>query len=263
MKKSFILFLVINATVFYVGCQKARAQATESIELMQKEPEKVEAETVPYTIIEGYLLIRNGHLFLSESGKEQKLYRITGQENFQVYSSLFSLVKERVKENKGLKAVVWGEPGRFAQIIEEDIKYTDEGYLGSHESKAINFIDFAILRTEKTFDVPLKEIKTIDITSPAYAPIPLPTIPMIKSVQGEVVATYFNKVIPYIEIRDKATEKSVVIIIPSNIKVIKIMEGQLMGFSPKNIIKAGSKLEIWYEEKGDINTAQTITMLPE
>jgi hypothetical protein len=173
------------------------------------------------------------------------------------------LVKERAKENKGLKAVIWGEPGRFAGIIEEDIKYTDEGFVESHESKAINFIDFAILRIEKTYDVPLKEIKAIDITSPAYAPTLLPPVPIIKSIRGEVVATYFNKVIPYIEMRDKATKRSIVIIIPSNIKVIKIMEGQLMGFSPKNVIKTGGKLEVWYEEKGDINTAQTITMLPE
>ena len=268
MKRGIYFFLIISVALgFCIGFAdeglKSDGSTKETKELIKKEPERIKAEEVPYIIIEGYLIIRSGHLYLKESGKGQKLYRITGKENVQVYSSLLSLAKEKLKENKGVKAVIWGKVGRFAQITEEDIRYTESGQPKSRESRSINFAEFDIIRIDKTYDVPLKDIEKIKITSPEYMPMPLARIPQVKRIQGEVIGAYFNKVIPYIKIQDQTIKKPKVIIIPSNIKVLKVMEGQLMGFSPKGTIKPGVKLEVWYEEIGDINTAQTISILSE
>jgi len=202
MKKIFSFFLVITLTAFCL-IDKGNTQINSSKDNIKNPPEETEKlktkETAPI-VIKGHLLIEHNHLFLRES--EEKVYRIIDKDNPQVYASLLSLVKEKTKENKGLKAKLSGKAGPLGEILTRTIKYTKEGKVASKEGEKIPYIEFNVMGIEETGEVPLKEIKEIKIVYPAEVPEPAPIPLPLRRIRGKVTATHFDKVIPYIEIKD-------------------------------------------------------------
>lgn len=79
----------------------------------------------------------------------------------------------------------------------------------------------------------------------------------LKRIAGKVSKCNFKAVIPSIELKDKP---DLPIMIPGDVEAVKVMGGNLMAFKPKDAIKEGTEVEIWYEEKEGINTARIITI---
>lgn len=245
-----------KVNLFKIGCVFLPLFFTSALAFAQ-EPK---TEIIQLTSIEGDVFIRDDSPFLIDA--QNRLYKITPELNPQAYNSILSLTKDNESKGKGLKAQITGKPAKFHSIIEHSFKYKGE-QLDTKEATEIKFQDFDIVLIKSTAEAAFKkeEIKITSALPPP--PTPQPLAFMLKNIQGEITDTHFDKVIPYIEIKGKDAQKAIAILIPSNTQAIKVVEGQLMNFTPKNVIKEGTKLEIWYEEQGDLNLAKIITILPD
>lgn len=217
-------------------------------------------EIIRLITIEGDVFIKEGSFFLMDN--EGRVYKITAEINPNIYNSLLSLTKEGESKNKGLRAQIIGRPGKFHSVIEHSFKYKED-QIESKEARETKFQDFDIVLIKNTTETALRKEEFKISSVSALPPTPQTLPPLLKNIQGKVITTHFDKVIPYVEIKAEKADKAKVILIPSNIQVIKVVEGQLMSLTPKNVIKEGVRLEIWYEEEGEINLAKVITLLPE
>lgn len=221
--------------------------------------EGVTKEAPLVTQIDGHLLINENYLYLNEINQEPlRVYRIIETANPQLYSLLFSLVKEKMQKNKGIRAILLGRAGETAQYIKSDTAYSD-GSPVLIESKALTFTSFEVSRIKRVSEVPLADVAEIKMTSlPATLPIEIPKKSI--HIKGKIIATHFRSVIPRIEIQGENSNKPTVVIIPFHVKAQKVIEGQMMNLSPKGQLKVGSTIEIWYQEKGIMNIAQMIIL---
>ena len=144
--KTIIIILLLTTVFFFLGmgywvlwAQNVTSGPEEEGRTIK---EKV-AKEVPFAgKIDGHLLINENSLYLREINQEpQRLYRIIETANPQLYSWLFSLVKEKMQKNEGVRAILLGKAGETGQDIKSDTIYSD-GSPASIEIKELNFICF-------------------------------------------------------------------------------------------------------------------------
>lgn len=80
----------------------------------------------------------------------------------------------------------------------------------------------------------------------------------LKKITGKVSKCNFKSVIPTIELEGKP---DFAIMITAGVEAVKVVGGNLMAFKPKDILKEGTQVEIWYEEKEGLKSARIITIL--
>jgi hypothetical protein len=224
---------------------------------------KPEVQIFKLVTIEGNVLIKNNNLYLIDLQK--KAYQLISIIKPIEYNSLFIQVESARSKNKGIKAKILGRPAQSHSIIQHFFNYTESGKeIVSKKAIETNYQDFEIVIVKDASETELKESEvSLPIINLPPPPTPQPLPPLLKRVIGTVVKTSFSTAVPYIEVKDADSAKVRVILTPSSVPAIKVVEGQMYGFETKTAIKEKTKVEIWYEDRGDLNIARTISILPD
>ncbi len=230
----------------------------------EEAPRIIKEEVIPEVSlaaqIEGHLLINGSSLYLNQINQEPPcLYKIIETSNSQLYSLLFSLVKEKTQENIWIRAILLGKVGKLSQNIISDTLYSD-GSPASIEVKAFTFIFFEVTEIKKVSEVSLSDVPEIKMDL-LPAVLPEKVTKQLKHIKGKIITANFRSVVPRIEIQGEKGNKPTILIIPSYVRVQKVIEGQTMSFFPRGQLKVVSKIEVWYQEKGRMNIAQIISIL--
>lgn len=217
-------------------------------------------EIIPLEILKGrafdMIISSKGYLILS-SEKEKKNYIL--ETNFR--KELSDEIKEIAQNNWEVE--IGGITKGMRQFTFVDFSYPEAESLQEKgevkkEGKRIILpvIDVAMIQSVNkevlpqeppdlftTFEVPP------DFQKEYGSPVEL------RQVRGTVSKCNFKNVIPTIELEEKP---DLAIILLGDVEAVKVVGGNLTAFNPKEVIKEGTKVEIWYEEKGDLNTARII-----
>lgn len=220
-------------------------------------PQEPIVEIAKLKTIKGELVIKQEELFLVDA--DNKIFKILPELNPQVYSQLFSQMKGNFEQKSGMTAEMLGQIGQRHSVIHENLKPAPDGVSQRNKAERMDFYDFNIVKTIQAQAAVLKEIKL------TYSYIrdqkPENALPLLQSVQGKIAGTYLKNVIPYFEIVPFGRKEKVVILLSSQIKILKAFEGQLMELDPKANLKTGLKVEVWFEDQGNINLAKSITII--
>jgi hypothetical protein len=224
---------------------------------------KPEVQIFKLVTREGNVFIKNNSLYLIDL--QNKAYQLLPTISPVDYNSLFIQVQSAQAKNKGIKAKILGKMGNSHSVIDYYFNYTGTGKeVASKKAIETNYQDFEIVRVKDVSEIEFKEseaiLPTINLPAPE-TPQPLP--PLLNRAIGTVVKTNFNSAVTFIEVKDADSAKVRAILTPSNIPTIKVVEGQMYGFETKNVVKEKMKVEIWYETRGDLNIARTISILPD
>jgi len=224
---------------------------------------KPEVKIFKLVTIEGNVFIKNNSLYLIDL--QRKAYQLIPTIKPVEYNSLFIQVESARSKNKGVKAKILGKPGNSHSVIEYFFNYTETGKeISAKKAIETNYQDFELIGFKDVLEVDFKESEaTLPIKKLPAPETPQPLPPLLKRVIGIVEKTSFNTAVPFVEVRDSDSAKTRAILTPSNVPTIKVVEGQLYGFDTKNVIKEKMKVEIWYEDRGDLNIARTISILPD
>ncbi|MFH0828248.1 MAG: hypothetical protein V1919_03685 [Candidatus Omnitrophota bacterium] len=214
-------------------------------------------EATKLIITKGELVIKQEELFLVDA--DNKIFKILPELNPSVYSQLFSQLKDNLAQKKGARAEILGQVGQRHSIIHENLRPLPDGTSRKSEAERMDYFDFNIVKIISTQPSVQKEIKLTYSYKRDKKPEITP--PLLQSVQGKVVGVYLKNVIPYFEVIPIGRDEKVVILLSSHIKLLKAFEGQLMELEPKSNLKIGLKVEVWFEEQGNINLAKSITIL--
>lgn len=206
-----------------------------------------------------------GGIFKVEIGSQQYLILNSEDKNYILRTTFREdLLKElqEIAKNSWQAEISGIDKGEQKIITEITPRYDSGGNLLEKTAKQIvlNILDVVhINKIEKDVSPPpLGELgKTV--TDPSQLQIQLTSEPVLKVVKGKVIAVNTKAVIPTLGI--KHPKGQLTVILPSETNAIRLVEGTLMAVRAKDAIREGMQVEIWYEEKGDLRTAQIITIL--
>lgn len=202
-----------------------------------------QGEIIPLLTVEGRIILKHGFIMLITP--EEKGYLIKKAEGAE---EVFNKVKEYVGKDFDLilSGVETGETKGF-ELTNYEI---NQARVEEYRVLEVVFIN-EIKEGSKVNKIDMSKTKAVE--SPSLES----TLPSLKKITGKVSKCNFKAVIPSIELEGKP---EFAIMIPGGIEAIKVVGKDLMAFKPKDVIKEGTKVEVWYEEKGDLNTARIITI---
>lgn len=202
-----------------------------------------QGELIPLTTIEGRIISKHDMVMLiTVEGKGYLIKKAEGAED------IFNTVKEYV--DKDFDIVLSGiETGETKGFMFTDYQ-TNQARVEEYKVIEVLFIN------------EVKEgsrVTKLDISRPKAVETPTLDLPLpsLKKIGGKISKCDFKSVIPTIELEGKP---GFVIMIPAGAEAIKVVDKNLMAFKPKDVLKEGMKVEIWYEEKGDLRSARIITI---
>lgn len=202
-----------------------------------------EGELIPLVTAEGRIISKYGFIMLiTPEGKGYLIKKVEGAEE------VFNKVRKYLDKDFDLtlSGIETGETKGF--------KFTD------YQTNQARVEEYRVL--EVLFINEIKEgsrVSKIDISKTVAAESPYleSTFPSLKKIGGKVSKCNFKSVIPTLELEGKP---GFAIMIPADVEVVRVVGGNPMAFEPQDVIKEGTKVEIWYEEKGDLKTARIITI---
>mgnify|MGYP000489318572 CR=1 FL=1 len=141
-----------------------------------------------------------------------------------------------------------------------DTRETREFRYFNHKTKKARAESYRILRVALIHKVEAgSRVTDLDTSKPIdYKPLPKEVVPLLKQLRGKISKCNFRSVIPTIEIEGKP---GLVIMFSADTQAIRAAGDELIIFKPRDVLKEGNEVEIWYEEKGSQNIARIITIL--
>ena len=217
-----------------------------------------------------------GIVSVEKIGTQELLILTTEQANF---SLIGEIAEKEIKPRKDLEnkeiSLLGIESTQQKEISDTKRIYDSRGSYLTDQKSVFRYKNFEVLYLES-----IQKLKGEAKVPPAIAaeeePLTLtlsklslfhalkePTLNLCK-IKGKVV--FFNPAVKApistlkIEYKSKGEKQSLVAIIPQDTKVMKVVDEQLMQLGV-TAIKIGSKVDMWYEQKGDQNFARIITIL--
>ena len=105
------------------------------------------------------------------------------------------------------------------------------------------------------------KIVDMDISVPAtkqYSPPDQQKPILLSKVTGKVTSCNFKSIVPTIELENNP---NLIFIINKDTRLLRTVDGTPMVFNPKEIVKKGMKLELWYTEESKIKTLHSILII--
>jgi hypothetical protein len=213
-----------------------------SLGFAQEAPKKAKIERTPLLTVTGRIISKGGDIVLITS--EAKGYLL---EKTETLEKAFDKVKELV--NKDVDVTLSG----FDTGETKGFRFID------HKAKKARETNYRILRVALITKAEQgSKVTNLDISKPVdYQSLPKEVISPLRVIKGKIIKCDFKNLIPTIELEGKP---GFAVMVPPNIETTKVVGGKLVAFKPKDVLKEGMKVEIWYEEKGDLNTARMIAI---
>ncbi|MBU4346649.1 MAG: hypothetical protein KKH29_04915 [Candidatus Omnitrophica bacterium] len=202
-----------------------------------------QGEIFPLITVEGRIISKQGRITLiTAEGKGYLIKKAEGAEE------VFNKVREYL--NKDFDITLSGiETGETKGFVFTDYQ-TNQARVEEYRVIEVLFIN-EIKEGSKVSKIDISKPKAVE-----YPPLDL-TAHSLKKISGKISKCNFKGVIPTIELEGKP---DFAIMIPAGVEAIKVVGENLMAFKPKDVLKEGIKVEIWYEEKGYIRNARIITI---
>lgn len=202
-----------------------------------------QAEVFLLVTVEGRLISKQGlTTLITSEGKGYLIKKAEGAEE------VFNKVREYLNKDFDLtlSGIETGETKGFVFTDYETNQARSEEY---------RVIEVLLINAVKEGS----NVSKIDISKPkaVEAPSLELTSHSLKRIGGTVSKYNVKGVISTVELEGKPDFS---IIIPPGTEAMKVMGDNLMSFKAADVIKEGVKLEIWYEEDGDLRNARIISI---
>jgi hypothetical protein len=158
---------------------------------------------------------------------------------------------------------------RLKEFVNKEVEVTLSGF-HTGRIKGFRYLDH-ITKEAKQEEFEILPVALINKTEKAsrnynldisksieYEPAAKEVFTGLRKIKGRISKVDFKSVIPTLELEGK---ENFVLLLTSDTQVLKVSGDELVSYRPKDMLKTGNNVEIWYEEKGYQNNARMIVIM--